>query len=125
MMASDKEMAPQGRQLPEARPTEKGKHCGHHQAPWTWRVPSCSGPLFYVVDLKNGLCTCSDHPPEGERCKHVSAAAYKKAKTATCSGCKNRFRHRDLYEVQDWHESLTWFEGDLLCEGCALDSGIL
>ena len=31
-------------------------------APWTWRVPSCSGPLFYVVDLKNGLCTCPDHP---------------------------------------------------------------
>ncbi len=61
-------------------------------APWTWRVPSCSGSLFYVVDLKNGLCTCPDHPPAPERCKHVSAAAYKKAKTATCSGCKNRFR---------------------------------
>ncbi len=94
-------------------------------APWTWRVPSSRGPLFYVVDLKNGLCTCPDHPPEGERCKHVSAAAYKKAKTATCSGCHKRYRHRDLYEVREDHGSLTWFVGDLLCEGCACDTGIL
>jgi hypothetical protein len=94
-------------------------------APWTWRVPSCSGPLFYVADLKNGLCTCPDHPPEGERCKHVSAA-YKKARTATCSGCRKRFRHRVLVEVHEDHESLTRFVGDLLCEGCALlDAGIL
>ncbi len=96
-------------------------------APWTWRVPSVSrGPLFYVVDLKNGLCTCPDYPPEGERCKHVSAAAYKKAKTATCSGCRKRFRPRDLVELnEDNHDNLTWFDGDLLCRGCANSSGVL
>ncbi len=76
-------------------------------APWTWQVPSCSGDHRYVVDLKHGLCTCPDHPPEGERCKHVSAAAYKKARTATCSGCKNRFRHRELIELGgDNHDNL-------------------
>lgn len=94
-------------------------------APYVWEVPSCSGDHRYVVDLKHGLCTCPDHPPEGERCKHLSAAAYKKAKTATCSGCKKRFRHKELYEVREDHGSLTWFVGDLLCEGCARDTGIL
>jgi hypothetical protein len=43
------------------------------------------------------------------------AAKYVKAKTATCSGCGSRFRHRDLVEVL---ESLTYFEGDLLCSEC-------
>ena len=70
-------------------------------------------------------CSCPDRVPEGERCKHVSAAAYKKAKTATCSGCRKRFKHGDLCEVHEDHESLTWFSGDLLCEGCAGDTGIL
>ncbi len=95
-------------------------------APWTWEVPSCSGDHRYVVDLKHGLCTCPDHPPEGERCKHVSAAAYKKARTAPCSGCRKRFRHRDLVELnEDNHDNLTYFHGDLLCRGCADSSGVL
>ena len=83
--------------------------------PWIWSVPSCSGDHAYEVDLKHGICPCPDRPPENERCKHHSAAAYKKAKTATCTACGGRFRHRDLVEVR---ESLTYFEGDLLCPGC-------
>jgi hypothetical protein len=94
-------------------------------APWVWSVPSETGIGVYAVNLKTSECSCPDRVPEGERCEHLSAAAYKKAKTATCSGCRKRFRHRELYEVHDWHESLTWFVGDLLCEGCALDSDIL
>ena len=87
-------------------------------APYIWRVPSCSGSGVYVVNLKTSECSCPDRPSEHERCKHISAASYKKAKTATCSGCGQRFRHRELTEVQEDHESLTWFPGDLLCAGC-------
>lgn len=93
-------------------------------APYTYRVPSCSGEHTYVVDLKHGGCTCRDHPPKGERCKHSAAAAYKKARTATCSGCGGRFRHRGLVEVGE--ENLTFFEGDLLCRReCAGAHGVL
>ncbi len=94
-------------------------------APWTWSVPACSGERRYVVDLKRGLCTCPDHPPEGERCKHETAARYVKARTTTCSGCGGRFRHRELVELhEDNHDNLTHFHGDLLCHQCARHAGI-
>jgi hypothetical protein len=94
-------------------------------APYTWSVPSCSGEHRYVVDLKHGLCTCPDHPPEGEHCKHHAAASYVKARTAVCCGCAFRKRHRELIEVMEDHESLTWFPGDLLCRECARSHGVL
>jgi hypothetical protein len=74
------------------------------------------------VNLKHGTCSCPDRTPAGETDKHVTAAKYVKAKTATCSGCSERFRHRDLVEVQ---ESLTYFEGDVLCPECAGAHGVL
>ncbi len=94
--------------------------------PWEWEVPSCSaspGGHAYVVNLKTRTCPCPDRTPEGEEDKHVVAARYKKAKTATCIGCGGRFRHRDLYDVGE--DSLTFFEGDVLCGGCARDHGVL
>ena len=94
--------------------------------PWEWEVPSCSaspGDHAYVVNLKTRTCPCPDRTPEGEQDKHVVAARYKKAKTATCIGCGGRFRHRDLYDVGE--DSLTFFEGDVLCGGCARDHGVL
>ena len=86
-------------------------------APWIWSVPSCSGAsgAVHAVNLKHGTCSCPDRTPAGETDKHVTAARYVKGKTATCSGCSERLRHRDLYEVG---ESLTYFEGDLLCPEC-------
>jgi hypothetical protein len=84
-------------------------------APWIWSVPSCSGPGVHAVNLKTGECPCEDRTPEDETDKHVTAARYVKAKTGLCAGCGFRFRHRDLVEVQ---ESLTYFEGDLLCPEC-------
>jgi hypothetical protein len=92
--------------------------------PWIWRVPSCSGPGAHFVDLRHGDCSCPDHVPAGEECKHTSAARYVKARTATCSGCGERFRHVDLLEVTDPHH-LTFFEGDALCRDCALHHGVL
>ncbi len=84
-------------------------------APWIWSVPSATGAGVHAVNLKTGECSCKDRTPADETDKHVVAARYVKAKTATCSGCSRRFRHRDLVEVQ---ESLTYFEGDLLCPEC-------
>ena len=92
-------------------------------SPWEWAVPSCTGDHAYVVNLKTRTCPCPDRTPEGEEDKHVVAARYKKAKTATCVGCGGRFRHRDLFDVGE--DSLTFFEGDVLCEGCARDHGVL
>ena len=42
-----------------------------------------------------------------------------------CAGCGGRFIGRDLYTVMDGHESLTFFEGDRLCEECARRHGVL
>ncbi len=93
-------------------------------APWTWSVPSATGSGAHTVNLKTGTCPCPDRTPAGEVDKHVVAAKYVKSKTATCSGCGDRFRHRELVEVQ---ESLTYFEGDLLCPECwaGSDAGVL
>ncbi len=92
-------------------------------APWEWEVPSCSGETVYLANLKHSACSCPDRPPAGEVCKHETAARYKKAKTATCIGCGGRFLHRDLYDVGE--DSLTFFEGDVLCGGCASAHGVL
>jgi len=91
--------------------------------PWEWEVPRCSGETVYVVNLKTRTCPCPDRTPEGEQDKHVVAARYKKAKTATCIGCGGRYRHSDLYDVGEG--SLTFFEGDVLCGDCARDHGVL
>jgi hypothetical protein len=42
-------------------------------------------------------------------------AARRRASTAECAGCGRRFHRGELVEVQ---QSLTYFEGDLLCEEC-------
>ncbi len=92
-------------------------------APWIWSVPSATGAGVHAVNLKTGECSCEDRTPADETDKHVVAARYKKAKMATCSGCSERLRHRDLYEVGG--DNLTFFEGDLVCEDCAANHGVL
>jgi hypothetical protein len=92
-------------------------------APWEWEVPNSAGTGFYLVNLKTETCNCPDRPPEDETDKHVVAAKYKKARTAICVGCGGRFRHRDLFDVGE--DSLTFFEGDVVCRECACAHGIL
>lgn len=93
-------------------------------APWEWEVPSCSGETVYTVNLKHeGRCSCPDRPPVDERCKHVFAAKYVKAKTATCSGCRARFRHKDLADVPEGNG--TFLEGELLGRPCGRAHGAL
>ena len=95
-----------------------------------WLVPSQhDATSVYEVTLgrRGESCECADfeirHPDGG--CKHIVAATIARAKTAPCMGCGNRVRHRDLHEVHEDHESLTFFEGDRVCEGCAYAHGVL
>jgi hypothetical protein len=91
-----------------------------------WLVPSQhEGTSVYEVVLgrRGEFCECRDFEFRGESCKPVVAATIARAKTATCSGCGDRIRHRDLTEVTEDHESLTWFPGDLLCYSCLHDHG--
>ena len=63
--------------------------------------------------------TVPRNPLEGKTSRH-------EPRTATCVGCGERFRHRELVEVTEDHESLTWFPGDLLCIAeCAGNHGVL
>lgn len=90
-----------------------------------YRVPSCTGTAVYTVRLvPRPYCSCRDFAGGGnEPCKHVLATQVVKARTSPCSSCGRRFRDRELVEVTQDHGSLTWFEGDRLCEGCVADHG--
>jgi hypothetical protein len=92
---------------------------------WKWRVPSTTTETVYIVSLKPEFCPCTDYTRTGVTCKHMYAAWAVRAKYGTCEGCGRRYRRRDLVEVTEEHESLTWFEGDQLCADCARGSGIL
>ncbi|MDP9439048.1 MAG: hypothetical protein M3P49_09915 [Actinomycetota bacterium] len=83
-----------------------------------WLVPSLSeATTVYEVRLgtRGASCECRDHGFRHVDCLHIHAATVARAKTRECAGCSGRFRSRDLVEVQ---ESLTYFEGDLLCRSC-------
>ncbi len=54
-----------------------------------------------------------------KHCSHVVAASRVARRSAVCDGCGQRTWSRDLSEVQ---ESLTYFEGDLLCPTCRHNS---
>ncbi len=92
----------------------------------TWLIPSQSDltSVYEVVLGRRGeSCECRDFEFRGESCKHILAATIAHAKTASCSGCLLRVLHRDLTEVTEDHESLTWFVGDLLCPECIRSHG--
>lgn len=85
-----------------------------------YKVPSCTSTATYTVRLvPEAYCSCPDH--RGGECKHMMAARVVRKKTSPCSGCGRRFRHRELTEVPE--DSLTFFEGDRLCEGCVAAHG--
>lgn len=85
-----------------------------------YRVPSCTGEATYTVRLVPApYCSCPDF--KGGPCKHVAAVEVVRKRTAPCSGCGRRFRHRELTEVPE--DSLTFFPGDVLCGGCVEDHG--
>ena len=94
-----------------------------HVREWTWLVPSCSGDVLYGVDLKSESCECPAFERRGLPCEHIYAARIARAKSGECAGCGRKARYWDLHEVGDDH--LTFFEGDQLCEQCAMNHGVL
>ncbi len=56
-------------------------------------------------------------------CSHVVAASRVAKRSAVCDGCGERKWDRELVEVTEDHDSLTWFVGDRLCRGCVRSFG--
>ncbi len=65
-------------------------------------------------------CECRGWASHGH-CSHVVAASRVAKKSGVCDSCGERRWDRELVEVTEDHDSLTWFVGDRLCGGC-LDS---
>ena len=85
-------------------------------------VPSGTSAVAYEVRVgvrpERNRCECRGFASHGH-CSHVVAAQRVSKRSGVCDGCGERAWSRDLSEVQ---ESLTYFEGDLLCSGCWHDS---
>ncbi len=91
-----------------------------------YTVPASGGGSYDVTyTTREESCSCPDWQIRGAVCYHVMAAAVVRAKTGVCAGCGRRFRHRELVEcVEDNHDGLTHFDGDLLCPSCADNAGV-
>ncbi len=63
---------------------------------------------------ERNTCECKGFSSH-KHCSHLIAAERVARRSAVCDGCGVRTWRRDLVEVQ---ESLTYFEGDLLCPSC-------
>jgi hypothetical protein len=83
----------------------------------------------YVINPLLWACSCPAFHRRGRPCKHSLAAyvlwraAQPVARKRTCSSCAGRFPVGQMIEVQEEHESLTWFVGDMLCDGCVAAYG--
>jgi hypothetical protein len=93
-----------------------------------WLVPSQSKDgVLYPVQLRGEErgCGCIAYAYRKD-CAHYRAARLAQIRTGSCSGCGERKPYRELIEVTEDHDSLTWFVGDLLCiPECAGNHGVL
>ncbi len=88
-----------------------------YQGGGRYLVPSGTdaGNVYEVrIGVRRNRCECRGFASHGH-CSHVVAAGRVAKRSAVCDGCGARTWSRDLSEVQ---ESLTYFEGDLLCPTC-------
>ncbi len=84
-----------------------------------WSVPTSNGSgEAYLVNLRTERCDCRDFEHRAATCKHIVAATIARAKSVTCSCCRERVLGRFTSEVTDDDELLSWFAGDVLCAGC-------
>ncbi len=89
-------------------------------APGTYSVPASKASEAYVVTVRPvEACSCPDSLFSGHRCKHRHAVLHMLRKSGVCEGCGVRHWNEYLREVVD---SLTFFEGDMICGGCAADT---
>ncbi len=82
-----------------------------------YSVPASKSSEAYVVTVRPvEACSCPDSLYSGHRCKHRHAVLHMLKRSGVCAGCGVRRLNRDLREVVD---SLTYFEGDMICRECA------
>ena len=98
-----------------------------YQGGGRWIVPSATtakGLYEGRVGVRPGRsrCECRGFGSHGH-CSHIVAAERVSRRSGVCDGCGARVWHRDLLEVGA--DSLAFFEGDQVCEGCARDHGEL
>ncbi len=89
----------------------------------SYEVRECSGCLGdgRAYDGQTGAWIAHEHCSGTGRARTF---VYPKAgRLRECDSCRERFAGRDLHEVGDDH--LTFFEGDELCEACAVGHGVL
>lgn len=92
-----------------------------------WEVPSQSvvGKTYLVLLRPERQCGCACFSYR-EDCAHVRAGRLAQIRTGNCDDCGERKPYRELVEVTEDHDSLTWFPGDLLCVAeCAGNHGVL
>ncbi len=93
-----------------------------YQGAGKYLVPSGTEAGAYEVRVgtrpERNTCECRGWSAH-RHCSHLIAAERVARRSAVCDGCGARTWSRDLSEVQ---ESLTYFEGDLLCPTCRRDS---
>ncbi len=98
-----------------------------YQGGGRWLVPSGTD-AGNVYEVRTGTrpernrCECRGFASHGH-CSHVVAAGRVAKKSAVCDGCGERVWSRELVEVGA--DSLSFFEGDLLCRPCARAHGVL
>ncbi|MDP9480880.1 MAG: hypothetical protein M3R38_35320 [Actinomycetota bacterium] len=98
-----------------------------YQGGGRWLVPSGTD-AGNVYEVRTGTrpernrCECRGWAAHGH-CSHVVAASRVAKRSAVCDGCGDRRWDRELVEVTEDHDSLTWFPGDLLCRGCIVACG--
>jgi hypothetical protein len=86
-------------------------------SPGCYSVPASKSSEAYVVTVRPvEACSCEDSLRTGNRCKHRHAVLHMLRKSGVCEGCGVRHWNEYLFEVVD---SLTFFEGDMICSGCA------
>ncbi len=98
-----------------------------YQGGGRWLVPSGTD-AGNVYEVRTGTrpernrCECRGFASHGH-CSHVVATSRVAKKSGVCDSCGERRWDRDLVEVNEDHDSLTWFVGDRLCRGCVRSFG--
>ncbi len=98
-----------------------------YQGGGRWIVPSgtVAGRLYEVrvgTRPERNRCECRGFGSHGH-CSRIVAAERVARRSGVCDGCGERVWRRELLEVGA--ESLSFFEGDRVCEDCARDHGVL
>ena len=67
----------------------------------SWRVPSCSGPRFYAVNLEAESCTCPDFRNRRQACKHIFAAVIAASRRGRAVSLMAEIRARRAEELAE------------------------